>query len=258
MSAFCWLSTTSSCEVAAVTKISPGDRFGHWTVLAPAPSRPCYFSCRCDCGSVKDVYRSSLLQGTSTCCPSCSHRTPSGARQGCSKAALVAAKKKYTGTTVSGWQILDVLPSSGSRRGLRCRAVCPVCGRPTITALGRITASKPIRRCSGCSHDISKPSGALHAVAYTDGSSLASVRKRLDGTINKNSSTGVNGVTLRPDGRYHAYINFKRKQLYLGSYPDLAAAAAARKKAEAEIYGEYLDQHEGWEEELKEKLKDKK
>lgn len=242
-----------------MTKIFPGDRFGHWTVLAPSPSRRYYFSCRCDCGSVKDVYRSSLLQGTSTCCPSCSHRTPSGAkkaaRHGCSQAALAAAQKKYTGTTVSGWQILDVLPSSGSRRGLRCRAVCPVCGRPTITALGRITASNPIRKCSGCSRDISKPSGTLHAVAYTDGSSLASVRKRLDGTINKNSSTGVNGVTLRPDGRYHAYINFRRKQLHLGSYPDLEAAAAARKKAEAAIYGEYLDQHEGWEEELKEKLK---
>lgn len=243
-----------------MTKISPGDRFWHWTVLAPSPSRPCYFSCRCDCGSVKDVYRSSLLQGTSTCCPSCSHRTPSGAkkaaRQGLSKAALAAAQKKYTGTTVSGWQILDVLPSSGSRRGLRCRAVCPVCGRPTITALGRITASNPIRKCSGCSHDISKPSGALHAVAYTDGSSLASVRKRLDGTINKNSSTGVNGVTLRPDGCYHAYINFRRKQLHLGSYPDLEAAAAARKKAESILYGEYLDAHPGWEDSLRKALEE--
>lgn len=49
-----------------MTKISPGDRFGHWTVLAPSKERPYYFTCRCDCGTVKDVYRSSLLQGTST------------------------------------------------------------------------------------------------------------------------------------------------------------------------------------------------
>lgn len=46
-----------------MTKISPGDRFGHWTVLAPSKERPYYFTCRCDCGTVKDVYRSSLLQG---------------------------------------------------------------------------------------------------------------------------------------------------------------------------------------------------
>ena len=54
-----------------MTKISPGDRFGHWTVLAPSKERPYYFTCRCDCGTVKDVYRSSLLQGTSTQCPAC-------------------------------------------------------------------------------------------------------------------------------------------------------------------------------------------
>ena len=54
-----------------MTKISPGDRFGHWTVLAPSEERPYYFTCRCDCGTVKDVYRSSLLQGTSTQCPAC-------------------------------------------------------------------------------------------------------------------------------------------------------------------------------------------
>ena len=40
-------------------------------MLAPSKERPYYFTCRCDCGTVKDVYRSSLLQGTSTQCPAC-------------------------------------------------------------------------------------------------------------------------------------------------------------------------------------------
>ena len=82
-----------------MTKISPGDRFGHWTVLAPSKERPYYFTCRCDCGTVKDVYRSSLLQGTSTQCPACAFSAisdgPSPLRPGkgrsrpsCSPAAL--------------------------------------------------------------------------------------------------------------------------------------------------------------------------
>ena len=94
----------------------------------------------------------------------------------------------------------------------------------------------------------------IHSVTQMDGSSLSSVKSRMGGKVNKNSQTGVNGVVKRPNGRYFAYINFRRKQIYLGLYDDLDDAIAARKKAETAIYGEYLDQHEGWEEELKEKL----
>lgn len=31
----CWPSTSGCCEAAAMTKISPGDRFGHWTGAGP-------------------------------------------------------------------------------------------------------------------------------------------------------------------------------------------------------------------------------
>lgn len=70
----------------------------------------------------------------------------------------------------------------------------------------------------------------IHSVTHVDGSSLSSVKSRMGGKVNRNSKTGVNGVVKRPNGRYFAYINFKRKQIYLGLYESLDDAIAARKR----------------------------
>lgn len=241
-----------------MTKISPGDRFGHWTVLAPSKERPYYFTCRCDCGTVKDVYRSSLLQGTSTQCPACAFSAISDGlhRSVREKAAadLLAAQQRYTGQTVNGWRILEVLPAQGPRSGFCCKAVCPKCGKPTVTRLSRIRQFSPIRQCAACNRDIKKKSDAIHSTAWADGSSLVSVKSRMSGATNRNSTTGANGVSRLADGRYRAYINFKRKQVFLGKFSSLEDAVAARKAAEQLIYGEYLDQNAGWEEDLKEAI----
>lgn len=53
-------------------------------------------------------------------------------------------------------------------------------------------------------------------------------------SVNKNSRTGVNGVTLTR-GRYHAYICAGRRLKHLGFFDTLDEAAAARKSAEIRI-----------------------
>lgn len=58
--------------------------------------------------------------------------------------------------------------------------------------------------------------------------------------VQSNSSTGVTGVSLR-NGKYRAYINFKKKQYYLGTYENLEDAIETRKAAEKEIYGPFLE-----------------
>ena len=68
--------------------------------------------------------------------------------------------------------------------------------------------------------------------------------------------TGVNGVTKRENGKYFAYINFKRKQIGLGMYDKLEDAITARKKAEELIYAPYLEAHEGWRDDLKKALEE--
>ena len=142
----------------------------------------------------------------------------------------------------------------------KVQVVCPKCGKPTVTRLSRIRRSSPIRQCAACNRDIKKKSDAIHSTAWADGSSLVSVKSRMSGATNRNSTTGANGVSRLADGRYRAYINFKRKQVFLGKFSSLEDAVAARKAAEQLIYGEYLDQNAGWEENLKEaieKLKNK-
>ena len=56
--------------------------------------------------------------------------------------------------------------------------------------------------------------------------------------VNKNSTTGVKGVSLRGD-KYLAYIKVNKRQCHLGSYETLAEAAAAYHGAAILAQGEF-------------------
>lgn len=222
-----------------------GRRFGKWTVLSKS-EKPYHYTCRCDCGVVKDVYGSSLRLGKSRSCLSCANRKP---RPATTNTALLKAKKKE-GHIINGWKVLEVLPEK-KNSGFLCRAVCPKCGKETAVKLTRLSL---IQHCAACNMDIREKVGVIHAATYVDGSCLSSVRARSGGHINKNSTSGANGVCKDRHGRWRAYINFRRKQYHLGSYDTVEEAFAARKAAEELIYAPYLKEHEGWEEELSSKL----
>lgn len=51
-------------------------------------------------------------------------------------------------------------------------------------------------------------------------------------SLSKNNSLGVQGVRLLPSGNYQAYIMVNYKQINLGCYPTLMAAASARLQGE--------------------------
>lgn len=226
-----------------------GKHFGKWTVLAPS-EKPHYYTCRCECGAVKDVYDSSLRLGKSRSCLSCANR---GQKPAMTETALRKAKKKE-GQTINGWKVLEVLPEKAGSAFL-CMAICPKCGKE---AKVKLTTLVKITKCAACAHDIGQKADTVHAVTYVDGSSLSSIRARTGGRINKNSTSGANGVGKDCHGRWRAYINFQRKQFYLGSYDTIEEAVAARKEAEELIYAPYLKEHEGWEEELSSRLEELK
>ena|ERR1035438_1753177 len=58
--------------------------------------------------------------------------------------------------------------------------------------------------------------------------------------LNKNSGSGVRGVTKRSSGPnpFIAQIMVNRRMKYLGSFPTLESARIARKSAELSLYGE--------------------
>ena len=55
---------------------------------------------------------------------------------------------------------------------------------------------------------------------------------------NKNSGTGITGVSAYHNGRYRAYITVDRKQISLGCYDDISDAIAARKAAEQRYFAD--------------------
>ena len=58
-----------------------GDVYGAWTVKAPSPTDREKWTCRCECGTVRDVAQSALRKGSSASC-------------GCMREALMSAARK--------------------------------------------------------------------------------------------------------------------------------------------------------------------
>lgn len=104
-----------------------------------------------------------------------------------------------------------------------------------------------------CTNNIAKPAETIKKISNVDGSSLTSIKARLEGKVNRNSTTGVTGV-CKDGNKYKATITFKGRRIHLGMYEDINDAIKARKEAEKMIYQKYIDQHPNWEQEMKDAL----
>lgn len=220
--------------------------FTDWTVIGLSEKNG-YVKCRCLCGTEKDVSILSLISGKSIMCQKCSNRVHAEQR---SQAIIRKRNEQYAGKAVNEWKIIKVYKNPKAK-GLYCTAICPVCGKENDMMLQSI---KTVSKCIRCTNNIKEATKVINEITGGDGSSLLSVKARLNGVVNSNSSTGVNGV-YRDKDKYRAAICFKGKRYYLGTYDRIGDAIAARKRANEEIYGKYLQEHEGWEDEFKEKIK---
>lgn len=80
----------------------------------------------------------------------------------------------------------------------------------------------------------------LHFVDGTCVEWLKSRKHRSDNT------SGFRGVNLRKDGKFIATIGFQRKRYYIGAFRSYEEAVHARKAAEDEIYGRFLEFYDEW------------
>lgn len=229
-------------------EIAPGTVFGQWTVLGPskdqARSKKGYLECRCSCGTISDVSGYALLSGQSKSCKKCGN-----ARSALTKLEVNTknSKEKYEGKTINGFFIKKIVNKEKSGTCTRCIAICPKCGREFTT---RMSSIKDLQFCGYCERDKKELLEITRKVVNVDGTDLSKLRSRVNGTVNKNSRTGINGVALTKKGTYKAYINFKHKHIHLGFFTDLKDAAAARKEAEEILYNKFLDDNAGWEQRL--------
>lgn len=79
---------------------------------------------------------------------------------------------------------------------------------------------------------------------FIDGTNINQIMP--DRKMNSNNKTGVKGVSwMSSRQKYRAQITFKRKIYNLGYFDRLEDAAEARKKAEEEMFGVFLEEHKG-------------
>ena len=57
--------------------------------------------------------------------------------------------------------------------------------------------------------------------------------------VRSDSTTGVKGVELTGNGRFHAYIKHEGRKKHLGTYLTIVEASRARDKAAVELHGEF-------------------
>lgn len=74
--------------------------------------------------------------------------------------------------------------------------------------------------------------------AHVEGTYIFTIDGRKN--VQNNNSTGHTGVSRRGT-KYRAYINFKKKQYHLGYFDNIDDAVEARKIAEKEIHGSFLE-----------------
>lgn len=201
-------------------------KFGKWTVLsfAKKTDKTVFFTCRCECGTEREISSYKLKNGASKSC-------------GCSRQKDVTNKKFGKLTFVE-----KIGKTKNNLVIWKCQCECGNIIERTYASI----VSKNICSC-GC---LAKENA--REMIISNSSKLERVENtcinNLKQKISKNNKSGVKGVSW--DAKRHkwvAQITFKRKNYNLGRYDRIEDAIKARKDAEEEVFGNFIR----WNEERK-------
>lgn len=177
-----------------------------------------HWECKCDCGNTTFVHQTRLQSGKTKSCGCLGH----------------PPVKDILGAQFGD---LTVIEDVGNRDGhYYCRCKC-ACGNETVVRRNYLLTGRT-KSCGCLQARIIKDT-----MKFVDGTSITLLEKASTRLISTNTS-GYNGVyRSRQSGKWVAQITLKKKTYYLGSFDKIEDAVKARKKAEARMYGEFLDQH---------------
>lgn len=200
-----------------------GQRFGKLTVVEQAPSDERgqrRWLCRCDCGGTRLVTTAYLNNGRITDC-------------GCGKSPDLTGKV-FGRLTVLGRS--DKRGSRGARTKPLWECRC-TCGEITYKAADMLN-NPDLSMCQKCAAAYAAASARANA-GFVEGTQVSKLRmddKPVD------SITGVRGVSYdAKKNLYRARIHFRQKTYSLGYYSNLEDAVKARRRAEEDIFGTFLD-----------------
>lgn len=207
----------------AKTKDLTGQRFGKLVVLAPTEKRmdggSVVWKCRCDCGNLAEASARRLVRGKARSC-GCLSKPP---------------KKDYIGKRFGRLTVLEYagtageLEKTGKANYWKCRCDC---GRESIVSQTELQ-NGGTRSC-GCL----QKERAAETLGLMEGTAAA-ILERNKKQLRKNNSSGYTGVYQGADGKWAAYINFKKKRYWLGRFSDKEDAIKARQRGE-ELHEDFL------------------
>lgn len=204
-------------------------KFGDWIVLSKS-SKEKYWTCRCKCGYIKDVYYANLLNGNSKNCINCGM-----------KRRRKNVEDKRIGKKFGRLTVIKMDPSKKDFYFCKCE-----CGNIKSISYRQLLSGRT-KSCGCLKKEVSRESGVkhkknledTHLKYFKENTSIISLQQKLS----KNSTTKVKGVSKMKSGKYRAYINLKRKQINLGTYKTLEEAQEARKEAEKVFFQPLIEKY---------------
>ena len=262
-----------------------GQKFGLWTVLSRDTSRTDvpYYLCRCACGIKRSIKKYDLKRGTSWHCGCQKENVKEEAgrkfKERFYNEELDTHPQDLSGRRFGRLVVIEKLSydrDATPRHKVPYRCLCD-CGNETTATYANLM-SGDTKSCGCKMREIAERTikTAQARQEYPEETSISSIKSALRGVVSRRNTTGVRGVTevkipvkrgkgessswssrsSRSEGeqhgqenggrvRYKATIGFKKQYYQLGTYDTLEMATKARKKAEDELYGTYLDAYEG-------------
>ncbi len=160
--------------------------------------------------------------------------------------------KDITGNVYGSLTVLHLDKINSKNRQARwwCKCECgnEVSVRSTNLLRGHTTS------CGCLKKDIEQQLQWQKASAKMRGAIGGTMYAMLTDKLSAANKSGVRGVTKLKNGKYGAYIGFKRRLYPLGRYNSIEEAAAIRKEAEKRIWGDFKEWYETRNGKTKEKL----
>jgi hypothetical protein len=213
--------------------VNIGDKIGRWEVIGKTvKNMRTYYTCRCECGTVKDVYYRSLEQGTSLSC-------------GCLRVEMIHDRAEDLVGRRFGK--LKVISRDENRHGYW---ICECdCGNRKSIIGTSLTGKKNHTISCGCvqregavltgTKTVAKNSEKQIATNMAYHTNFQVIERKTPG---KNNTSGHKGISWDESRKkWSVYIQVHSKRIYLGRYPEFEDAVEARVKAEEMYFKPLID-----------------
>lgn len=207
-----------------------GRVFGYLTVLRRAPNkggRTCWL-CRCECGREKEVISRDMKNGKVKSC-------------GCHRHDSHTNWVDLSGRRFGRLTAIEPTEQRDRRGGICWKCICD-CGNETVAAESDLVRGNSMS--CGCLRRENQQmiTSRLHR---DNGTCVEFLEKR---KYRRDNSSGFRGVFRMKNGRYRAYIGFKGKRFYLGTFEKYEDAVSARLEAEETVHDGFLETYYRWKE----------